>query len=77
MSTKAVKSGTASDDSTYTALSASIGSLTDRRDALAARMKSVLDAAAFRNEPIQEFEAAILIFEAEILLDLLRRVAQH
>jgi hypothetical protein len=77
MSTKAVKSGTASDDSTYTALSASIGSFTDRRDALAARMKSVLDAAGFRNEPIQEFEAAILIFETEILLDLLHRVAQH
>jgi len=77
MSTKAVKSGTASNDSTYTALSASIGSFTDRRDALAARMKSVLDAAAFKSQPIQELEAAILIFEAEILLDLLQRGAQH
>lgn len=77
MSTKAVKSGTASNDSTYTALSASIGSFTDRRDALAARMKSVLDAAAFQSQPIRELEAATLIFEAEILLDLLHRVAQH
>ncbi|HKF68032.1 MAG TPA: hypothetical protein VKB36_15910 [Vicinamibacterales bacterium] len=77
MSTKAVRSGTASDDSTYTALSASIDSFTDRRDALAVRMKSVLDAAAFRGQPIQEFEAAILIFEAEILLDLLHRAAQQ
>src|SRR5215470_2699883 len=77
MSTKAVRSGTASDDSTYTALSASIDSFTDRRDALAVRMKSVLDAAAFRGQPIQEFEVAILIFEAEILLDLLHRAAQQ
>src|SRR5262249_24991543 len=70
ISTKAVKSGTASDDSTYTALSASIGSFTDRRDALATRMKSALDAAAFQSQPIEEFEAEVLIFEAEILLDL-------
>src|SRR5262250_1358884 len=65
ISTKAVRSGTASDDSTYTALSASIDSFTDQRDALAARMKSVLDSAAFGGESIEEFEAAALIFEAE------------
>ena len=76
VSTKAVKSGTASDDSTYTALSASIGSFTDRRDALAARMKSALDRAAFHDQPIEELEGAALISEAEILLDLLHRVAQ-
>ena len=40
-------------------------------------MKSVLDAAAFRRQPIQEVEAVILIFEGEILLELLHRVAQH
>jgi hypothetical protein len=77
MSTKAVKSGSASDDSTYTNLSASISSFTERRDALAKRMKSLLDDAAFQGEPIKEFEAVILIVEAEILLDLLHRVAQH
>src|SRR5215831_564337 len=65
VSTKAVKSGTASDDSTYTALSASIGSFTDRRDALAARMKSALDRAAFHDQPIEELEGAALISEAE------------
>ncbi|HJZ73567.1 MAG TPA: hypothetical protein VKE51_17615, partial [Vicinamibacterales bacterium] len=77
LSTKAVKSGTATDDSTYTSLSASIGSFTDTRDALAARMKSLLDAAAFHGERIAEFEAAILILEAEILLNELHSVAQH
>src|SRR5499433_1940008 len=77
VSTKAVKSGTASDDSIYTALSASIGSFTDRRDTLAALMKSILDAAAFKSQPLHELEAEILIFEAEILLDLLHRAAQH
>ena len=77
LSTKAVKSGTATDDSTYASLSASIGSFTDTRDALAARMKSLLDAAAFHGERIAEFEAAILILEAEILLNELHSVAQH
>ena len=76
MSTKAVKSGTASDDSNYTALSGSISSFTDRRDTLAAQMKSVLDAAAFRDQSIEEREAASLILEAETLLDLLHRAAQ-
>jgi hypothetical protein len=77
ISTKALKSGTAGDDSTYTALSASISSFTDRRDALAKRMKSLLDDAAFQGEPVKEFEAVILILEAEILLNLLHQVAQH
>ena len=77
ISTRALKSGSASDDSTYTALSASISSFTDRRDALAKRMKSLLDDAAFQGEPVKEFEAVILILEAEILLNLLHQVAQH
>jgi hypothetical protein len=76
MSTKALKSGTASDDSTYAAVSDSISSFTDRRDELATQMKSILDAAAFHGEPIKEHEAATLILEAEILLSLLDRVAQ-
>src|SRR5262249_2718533 len=76
ISTKAVKSGTASDDSTYTALSGSISSFTDRRDTLAAQMKSVLDAAAFRDQSVGDGEAASLILEAEPLLDLLHRAAQ-
>src|SRR5262245_29697138 len=77
VSTRAVKSGSASDDSTYTALSDSISAVTDKRDALAEQMKSVLDAAAFHDEPIEVSKAAILILEAEILLDRLHRLAQQ
>jgi len=77
VSTKAVKSGSASDDSTYTALSDSISAVTDKRDALAEQMKSVLDAAAFHDEPIEVSKAAILILEAEVLLDRLHRLAQQ
>jgi len=77
VSTKAVKSGSASDDSTYTALSDSISAVTDKRDALAEQMKSVLDAAAFHDGPIEVSKAAILILEAEVLLDRLHRLAQQ
>src|SRR5262249_32508587 len=68
-STKAVKSGTASDDSTYTKLEDGITSLTDVRDTLAAQIKSALDRAAFADEALNEQEAKGYISDAQSLID--------
>jgi hypothetical protein len=46
-STRALSSGTSLDDSTYSAISSRITSLTNDRDALAAQMRDVLNNAAF------------------------------
>jgi len=46
-STRALASGSAANDSTYTAISGRIGSLTNDRDDLAAQMRTVLNNAAF------------------------------
>lgn len=46
-STRALASGSAATDSTYTAISGRIASLTNDRDALAAQMRTVLNNAAF------------------------------
>jgi hypothetical protein len=46
-STRALGSGSAANDSTYTAISGRIASLTNDRDALAAQMRTVLNNAAF------------------------------
>ena len=46
-STRALSSGSSADDSTYTAISGRITSLTNDRDALAAQMRDVLTNAAF------------------------------
>jgi hypothetical protein len=46
-STRALQSGSATDDGTYTAIENALVSLTDRRDALAARMRTLLTDASF------------------------------
>jgi hypothetical protein len=46
-STRALASGSATDDGTYTTIENAIVSLTDRRDALAARMRTLLTDASF------------------------------
>ena len=46
-STRALSSGSSADDSTYSAISGRITSLTNDRDALAAQMRDVLNNAAF------------------------------
>ena len=47
-STKAIKSGTPADDSTYTALEGDIASLTTQRDALASQIRAALDGGRLR-----------------------------
>jgi hypothetical protein len=67
-STKAVKSGSASDDSTYTSLESSISSLTDERNTLAGKIRAALDGAAFSNEALNEQQAKQYIDDAQSLI---------
>jgi hypothetical protein len=55
-------------DSTYTSIESQIESLTSQRDALAAQIKSTLDAVDFSGQSLTERQAAILIAQAQALL---------
>ena len=68
-STKALASGTPTDDSTYTSLESRIASLTSRRDALAAQIKAALNAATFDNHAMSNAQAGDLASRARALLD--------
>jgi hypothetical protein len=57
------------DDTTYNAYLATIGDFTSRRDALASKIRSVLNAAAFGGNRIQGNEAEGLIKQAQQLID--------
>jgi len=74
VSTKALKSNDHG-DATYTALEHRLAIWTDERNALATRMKALLDGAAFKGQAINEREASALIDEAEHLLARVRRLA--
>jgi hypothetical protein len=67
-STKAVKSGSASDDSTYTSLENSLSALTDERNTLAVKIRAALDGAAFSNEALNEQQAKQYIDDAQSLI---------
>jgi hypothetical protein len=67
-STRAIKSGSALDDSTYTAIAKQIESLTVQRDALASEMRELLDGAAFGDKAINEHQAKHLIAQGHDLL---------
>ncbi len=67
-STKALASGTSLDDSTYTNLEAQLVSLGSQRDALAAQMIGLLEAAEFSGVTITQQQAAPLIAQAQALL---------
>ena len=74
-STNALKSGSASDDSSYLAIQSGIASLTAERDALASRMRSVLAGATFGNSPASPVEIHSLIRRGQRLLDDAGRLA--
>jgi hypothetical protein len=67
-STKALESGNAADDSTYTNLENKLISLGNQRDALAGQMNSLLEGAEFNNQPITQQKAQALIDQADALL---------
>ncbi|OLC25545.1 MAG: hypothetical protein AUH40_06220 [Chloroflexi bacterium 13_1_40CM_65_17] len=68
-STRAIESGSASSDSTYTDLENRLMSLTSDRDALAAQMISLLEGAEFNGHAISEHQAEQLVDEGHELLE--------
>jgi hypothetical protein len=76
-STKALKSGSAADDSTYTQVEAQIASLTTQRDALASQMKALLDGATFGGQALNEQQAKQLITQGEALLEQARELGDR
>jgi hypothetical protein len=68
-STQAIKSGSATNDSTYETLEGRIGALTSRRDALASQIRAALDGAAFGDVSLNEGRAKGWIDEADNLID--------
>ena len=68
VSTRALRSGTPSDDHTYAALEALLGGFTTERNSLAAQISSMLDAATFHNHAVNEQRARLVTAEAEALL---------
>jgi hypothetical protein len=67
-STVALESGNAQDDSTYTSIENQLDSYAQQRDALAAQILALLDAAEFDGTPIPDATAASLIQQAQNLL---------
>ena len=76
ISTRAIKSGSSNDDSTYTALENKLSAFTHQRDELAEQMRSMLKEAAFGAQEIEKAQALVLIFKAEKLLHRVHRAAQ-
>lgn len=68
-STRALESGSPSDDSTYTNLENQLASLGSQRDALVAQMISLLEGAEFNNQPLSDAQAQALIDQGQALLN--------
>jgi hypothetical protein len=74
-STRALKSGSADDDSQYASIEGSIQNLTARRDTLAGQIKAGLNAAAFNGQSISEDQADTWIDQAGSLVNQARDLA--
>jgi hypothetical protein len=75
-STKAIKSGSGADDSTYASIEGQINSLTAQRDALATQIKTLLDNATFNGQVINSSQAQNLIQQAQGLMNQMHALAQ-
>ncbi len=75
-STKALTSGNATDDSTYTNLEAQLTSLGSQRDALAGQMIGLLEGAEFNGQIISNSQAQSLISQGQALLNEMHALAQ-
>ena len=69
VSTKALESGSASDDSKYTDLENQLISLNTQRDSFTGPMINLLESAAFNGQSINEQQAKQLISQGQALLD--------
>ncbi len=68
-STKAMQTGSAANDGTYTAFDTGLANLTAQRDALAAQISAVLNGAAFTGQVVDEHQAQSLIDQAQSLIE--------
>jgi hypothetical protein len=70
ISTRALASGSPGNDSEYIQLENAISNITTARDTLAAQMFQLLQDAEFNGKPVPPGRAALLTFQAQVLLDL-------
>jgi hypothetical protein len=75
LSTKALKSGSPSDDSAYVQVENSLISFTTERDDLATKMIGLLESAAFNDQSINIKQAKKLIMQGESLLERMHDLA--
>jgi hypothetical protein len=75
VSTKALESGNASDDSKYTDLENQLISLNTQRDSFTGPMINLLEGAAFNGQSINEQQAKHLIDQGQALLDQVDKLA--
>jgi hypothetical protein len=68
-STKALESGSAADDSTYTKLESQLASFGSQRDALATQMIALLEGAEFNGQTISNAQVQPLIAQGQALLN--------
>jgi len=69
ISTRALESGSASDDSKYAQLESALASFGNQRDALAAQMIALLENAEYNNQPFSDSQAQSLISQGQTLLN--------
>jgi Type I phosphodiesterase / nucleotide pyrophosphatase len=74
-STKAIKSGSASDDSVYSIMEDKIESLTGQRNEIAMKMRALLENAAFNEQSISSNKAKTLIKQGQTVLDKMHALA--
>lgn len=74
ISTRALASGSATDDSKYARLENELANITSLRDALASAMLSRLEDAAFRGKRISGVDEGLLTFQARALLFLVHAI---
>jgi hypothetical protein len=74
-STRAIKSGSASDDGRYVSIENQIETLTARRDLLATQMRALLHGAAFNGQAINDKQAQRLIKQATNLINQMHALA--
>jgi hypothetical protein len=75
VSTKALESGNATDDSTYTDLENKLSPITSERDALASQMIALLEGAEFNGQAINGSQAQQLIAQGQALIDQVNALA--
>lgn len=76
-STAGIESGNATGDSEYAYVEGQLSSLTSQRDALAAQMISLLEGAAFHNQPIDDAKATQDIVFATDFVTGMQALASH